>query len=159
MRIEFDMEELDITDTDLFVEFCKYTLNLVRDSVNRLKYLDQLKTKERNLLESDLIDWTKKPKNIDMTKLIGFISNHTVCIIRENSACVIMINQKTRFPNSKTKLSTVIKYLDKGDLYTVGTHSISNIFNSYKRNINSHLNNFIQEDMYKRSIDRVATII
>jgi len=159
MRIEFEMEELGIEDNELFIAFCRYLLNSVREDVNKYKYSEQIISKENSLIESKAIDWIEKPKHLNMSKLVKFIANHIVCIIRENSLCVITINTKIRMPGSRTPLSVVVKYLDKGDLKTVGTHFIGSVFIEHKRNIVSYWNEFLEVDRKKRSIDEVATII
>lgn len=159
MRIEFSMEDLGTEDTDMFIDFCRYLLGLIREDVTRQGLTERVKTREHALINSGVVDWIKTPNRVDMKKLVKFISNHIVCTIREKSACVISINQDIKMPDSTTPLSVVVRYLDKGNFESIGTSFIGKIFTKYSRGIYDYWDDFIEIKGYRDSIAKVETII
>ena len=145
MNIVFTLNTVDEFENSIKDDFCQYLLKDIRDnilaSVNMLKF----QHKAVDILNTDIIQWNRKPANINMVYVLKLVVNNIVLIKGNKDDYMISINKKKLFPYSKTSLDVVVRYLDKGDLKDSPTLFVSNVFNKYTQEK--------IDDMWKEYID------
>lgn len=119
--------------------FCSYLLAEIQEEIaNNINYR-KMESREKYLISAKWMRWTSRVYHINMISLAYRIANSFICTKREmNGQYVIQIDPKLYMYNSKTKLSTVARFLDKGNEKVRGTWFISSVLNRYTRNINRY---------------------
>lgn len=144
MRIEFEFPNLDDKSSPLIPEFCSLLISEIRSEIKMNLGSLKLDIREDLLLKADWIRWVKKPDKIDMIKLGMYIADSIVCRNIKENTYVVEIDPKKLLPGSKTKLSRVARFLDRGDQRVSPMYFINIIFMKYRTKIKDYWRSFIQ---------------
>lgn len=106
-KIEFD----ETYSPALYQDYSKFVfesvIDTLRDQVNLRKY----KVRESQVLESSVINWTHKPRTVNLYRLV----EDSLVLRRENGVYTICLDSYKYVPGSKTKLSTLVRLLEYGN--------------------------------------------
>lgn len=148
MKIEFEFTDLDNRSSELIPEFCNLLVKEISSSIINNSYGKVgFKYLEKFLLNSDLVEWKKnKPDNIDVHSIIIQIAGSIVCRNIKENKYVIEINKRSKLHGSKTPLSKIARFIDRGDIMSSGypTNLVNYVFMKYKQNINEYWKSFVQ---------------
>ena len=144
MRIEFEFPELDDKTKPLIPEFCNLLVSEIRSEIKMNLRNLKLNIREDSLLNASWIRWIKKPDHIDMIKLGLFIADSIIYRSTKENNYVIEIDPKKFMPMSKTKLSQVARFLDRGSQEVSPMYFINIILTKYRNKIRDYWRSFIQ---------------
>lgn len=159
MKIEFEFPELDDKTKSLIPEFCNLLVSEIRSEIKMNLRNAKLKIREEPLLNASWIKWIKKPDHIDMIKLGMFIADSITCRSIKENTYVIEINPKIRLPMSRTKLSQVARFLDRGNQENSPMYFINIIFMKYRNKIRNYWRSFIQIKLKRLNVQQVIIVI
>lgn len=158
MKIEFEFPELDDKTSPLIPEFCNMLVFEIRSEIKMNLRNLKLNIREDLLLNASWIRWINKPDHIDMIKLGLYIADSIVCRSIKENTYVIEINPKTYLPGSKTKLSMVARFLDRGDQSISPMYFINVILMKYRNKIREYWRSFIQIKLNRLNVNYVIIV-
>ena len=162
MKIEFEFTDLDNRSAELIPEFCSLLVKEISSSIISNSYGKVgFKYLEKFLLNSNLIEWKKnKPDNIDVHSIIIQIAGSIVCRNIKENKYVIEINKRSKLPGSKTSLSKIARFIDRGDIMSSGypTNLVNYVFMKYKQNINEYWKSFVQVKLKRLNVSSIIIV-
>lgn len=130
MKIEFILPKHNIISKS----FCNYVVRWVRRDLSKHTNMSALQLRLDTLLDINFVEWEQKPDHI-AAKLILKEILQNIEWVRFRNRYIVRINPSAYFPNSKTKLELVVRYINYGSLNVRGCFFISNIFLRYQESI------------------------
>ena len=158
MIIEYRLETKNKEVAMVADDFCKFIVKNIRQDIVNSVNQEMIQSRETNVLEANWIDWNKKPKAIDMFKLVKFIVQNIGFKTRRKNTYVILINPKVNMPSSNTKLERVARFLDKGNDNSMPTSFLTSIFNRYRSNMNEYWKAYVESVLRIYEVDELIVI-
>lgn len=158
MKIEFKFPELDDKTSPLIPEFCNMLVSEIRSEIKMNLRNLKLNIREDLLLNASWIRWFNKPDHIDMIKLGLYIADSIICRSIKENTYVIEINPKAYLPSSKTKLSMVARFLDRGDQNISPMYFINVILMKYRNRIKEYWRSFIQIKLNRLNVNYIINV-
>ena len=142
MVIEFELQINNSEERNLVSDFCNKLVETIQNDIMLELKISKMLVREEFLLKASWIQWYKKPRRIDMKKLTKLIVR-SIEVKKRRNTYIIQINPHIRMPGSLTKLSTVARFLDRGNEMIIGTTFISRVFNKYRKRINNYWKSYV----------------
>ncbi len=158
MRIEFQLPELDQETVRLLPEFMNTLVEDMRYVVKYQSNIALLDTRSKYLLKAEWISWVRKPRKLNMRKLIEYIADSIIFKQTDDGLFIVEINRAKRLPYSHTRLSKVARFLDKGNEVYKPTLFLSSVFNKYKRTINQYWRAFVSVKLGRIDVREVIRV-
>lgn len=159
MEFKFEIDKMDKDEIEIIPNFCKYLLSEIKsDIIENISYIQMNKRKDY-LINTKIINWIEKPKDINMHKICLFIVNSFVCKHIKNNVYSISINPMIKLPMSKTKIDKVARFLDKGNEQVQPTQFISKILRVYMKNINKYWKLYASNELQRITVNECIKIV
>lgn len=143
-------------------QFCDYLVEDIKDSIRKNINYRKLLKREKYILNARWIGWNSRssiPISLNMMSLAYNIIDNIICSNRYGvGRYVICINPSVYFSGSSTKLSTIARFLDKGNERVPGMYFISNVFNRYARNINRYWQAYASAKLGVVKVNKVVIV-
>lgn len=157
MKIEFKLTSSNKKELAIIDDFCNLIVSNIKSDILNNTNLHKLSLYEDSIINADWIDWIRKPKYINMAKLIRYIVNHITYKSRKKHRYIIYIDNKL-IPNSKTPIDRLARFLDKGNEEYKGTFFISKVFMKYSINIDKYWKSYCSLRLKRLSVSEVVSI-
>lgn len=158
MNLEFNIDNLNKEEKDIIPEFCNMLTESIQNDIrNNIRY-SKINSREEDILSLNWINWIRKPKSYNMVKLGYLIVESITCKHIEKNLYSIAINRKVYMPLTRTKLSRVARFLDRGNESTPPINFISPIFAKYRKNINKYWKAFVSVKLKIIDTKEIITI-
>lgn len=139
VNIIFSLTDVNNSEKKYIKPFCEYLVyNIQQDIFKKANWL-KINRKSDDILNCNWVSWKKKPKRLNMYRVMKLITKNIVCNKCKNDVYIIQVKNNVRFPNTRNTLEQIVRFIDKGNILekVLPTMCISDVFNTYtQRKIN-----------------------
>lgn len=158
MRIEFLLTGNDKKEIELMDDFCMFLVREIRKDILNSVNEEKLQSKEKDILNASWIVWTRKPRKINMDRLLRFILNNIRYKKRKKHRYLIDINPKVLMPYSRNPIEQIARFIDKGNERSLGTNLFTRVFMRYRLSINDYWKSFVSLRLKRLEVNEVILI-
>lgn len=130
---------------DLYHDISKFIYKNMLEDIRILtkKKSANYKMREPLLFDSNLIDWVKKPKSLDLVDYV----NNSIKLNEVNGTYEITLDESKKVRGSNTKVSKLVRLLEFGTLEIKELPVLRRVFLQYKDNYHKLVYDYFKEEM------------
>ncbi len=130
---------------DLYHDISKFIYKNMLEDIQILtkKKSANYKMRESLLFDSNLIDWVKKPKSLDLVDYV----NNSIKLNEVNGTYEITLDESRKVRGSNTKVSKLVRLLEFGTLEIKELPVLRRVFLQYKDNYHKLVYDYFKEEM------------
>lgn len=130
---------------DLYHDISKFIYKNMLEDIQTLtkKKSANYKMRESLLFDSNLIDWVKKPKSLDLVDYV----NNSIKLSEVNGTYEITLDESRKVRGSNTKVSKLVRLLEFGTLEIKELPVLRRVFLQYKDNYHKLVYDYFKEEM------------
>lgn len=130
---------------DLYHDISKFIYKNMLEDIQTLtkKKSANYKMREPLLFDSNLIDWVKKPKSLDLVDYV----NNSIKLNEVNGTYEITLDESKKVRGSNTKVSKLVRLLEFGTLEIKELPVLRRVFLQYKDNYHKLVYDYFKEEM------------
>ena len=130
---------------DLYHDISKFIYKNMLEDIRILtkKKSANYKMRESLLFDSNLIDWVKKPKSLDLVDYV----NNSIKLNEVNGTYEITLDESKKVRGSNTKVSKLVRLLEFGTLEIKELPVLRRVFLQYKDNYHKLVYDYFKEEM------------